>query len=251
LGLDDNSSNLINFDDKAFAVYQDNALLLLCVRQAFRHTGIGQNLLKKVEENIFALHEELVLGHSDSHYLYPGVYDENAVDFFKKRGYNFTWDSFDMILDVQSNTWRNASCYDGDDFDFRCKTDSDNAVLKIFGDEIDGWGDYYISAKKCIVAIEKRTREVAGAIIIDENNPYNLSLENTGGFGCVGVRERFRKNGFGMRLCKEALKILSDMKIKKCFIGFTDLVSWYEKLGAKPIAKYAMGCCKLDKNIYL
>ncbi|MDR0986293.1 MAG: GNAT family N-acetyltransferase [Ruminococcus sp.] len=241
LGLDNNASKITFFEDKAFAVYQNYALLLLCVGKDYRHLGIGTRLLKIVEKEIFREHEKVVLGHSDTHYLYPGVYGENAVSFFKKLGYEYSWNAYDMLLDVDNNVWENAPGYDGGDFEFRYRKDDETRAVKIAGDEIDGWGDAYASANRCLVAVKKKSGEIAGAIIIDEDNLYNLSLPDAGGFGCVGVRERYRKFGLGMRLCKEALKILSEMGIKRCFIGYTDLVSWYAKLGAAPIAKYAMG----------
>jgi GNAT superfamily N-acetyltransferase len=247
LGLDDNSSNLITFEEKAFAIYQKNALLLLCVGKAHRHNGIATKLLKQVEENIQKNYDKIVLGHTDSHYLFPGVPTEEGKEFFIKNGYNFNWDAVDMLIDMNNVLWKEVCAYDGDEFIFRLKGNDDNAALKIYGDEIDGWGDFYVSAEMCLIAVEKSSGEFAGAIIIDEDNLYNLSLRDTGGFGCVGVCEPFRKRGLGMRLCKEALEILSRKKIKKCFIGYTDLVSWYGKLGAKPIFKYAMG----EKKFYL
>jgi ribosomal protein S18 acetylase RimI-like enzyme len=241
LGLDDNASKIIFFEDKAFAVYQKNALLLLCVGKDFRRVGIGKKLIETLEKEIFREHEKVVLGHSDTHYLYPGVMNDDAVSFFKKHGYNFIWNAYDMLLEVDNNVWQNAPGYDGDEFEFRYRKDDEIAAVKIAGDEIDGWGDISASSERCLVAIDKKSGEIAGALVIDEDNPYNSSLPNVGGFGCVGVCERYRKHGLGMRLCKEALKILSEMKIKRCFIGYTDLDSWYGKLGAKTIAIYRMG----------
>ncbi|MDR0974627.1 MAG: GNAT family N-acetyltransferase [Ruminococcus sp.] len=244
LGLDNNPSKILFYEDKGYAIYQKNALLLLCVRQDYRRQGIGKKLLEDVEKEIFSEYDKLILGHSTTHYLYPGVPEipcNSAKEFFTKCGYNFTWDSFDMMLETDNNIWENVSAYDGDDFDFRYRKDDEIAAAKIAGDEISGWGDAYASSDRCLLAIEKSTGEIAGGIVIDEDNPYSLSFPNTGGFGCVGVRERYRKFGLGMKLCKEALKILTELKIKRCFIGYTGLVSWYGKLGAKPCAKYAMG----------
>jgi ribosomal protein S18 acetylase RimI-like enzyme len=241
LGLDDKSSEVIFFEDKAFAVFQKNALLLLCGGKDYRRVGIGEKLLETVEKEIFSAYDKVVLGHSDTHYLYPGVMNNDAVSFFKKHGYKFVWNSYDMLLDVDNGIWENAPAYDGNDFNFRYRKDDEIAAVKIAGDEIDGWGDVYASSERCLVAYEKNSGEIAGAIVIDEDNFYNISLPGVGGFGCVGVCERYRKIGLGMRLCKEALKILSELKVSKCFIGYTDLDSWYGKLGAKSIAKYAMG----------
>jgi GNAT superfamily N-acetyltransferase len=247
-GLDDNSSKVIAFEEKAFAVYQKNALILLCVGKVYRHQGIATKLLKQVEEIIQKNYDKIILGHTDSHYLYPGVPTEEGKAFFIKNGYNFDWEAVDMLVEIDNSIWRNVTAYDGNDFDFRFKTADDNEAIKVCGDNISsGWGDLYVDSDSCLLAIEKSSGELAGAIIVDEDNPYNLSLRETGGFGCVGVCERFRKFGLGMRLCKEALVILSEKKIKKCFIGYTDLVSWYGKLGAKPIIKYAMG----EKKFYL
>jgi hypothetical protein len=49
-----------------------------------------------------------------------------------------------------------------------------------------------------------------------------------------------------MRICVEAIKELTAMNIKQCFIGYLVLAGWYGKLGAKIITRYGMGEKKID-----
>jgi hypothetical protein len=247
LGLNEKGTKILSYKEKAFAVFRENALLMLCERKE-SNKFLKNDLITSVESMIQKRnHRFIVLGHTNSHYLFPGVIGDEEVAFFDWKGYKFDGYCFDMMLEIDNNIWPNAPAYDGDEFDFRYRNDNEKEAVKNKGDEIDdGWGNLYADADRCLLAIEKSTREIAGAIIIDDDNPFNVTYPDAGGFGCVGICKPFRKMGLGMRLCKEAVQILSDMSIKKCFIGYTDLVSWYSKLGAVTITKYAMGKKCLD-----
>jgi hypothetical protein len=187
-------------------------------------------------------HDKIVLGNTPSHYLYPGA-PAASKPFFEKRGYSLTWECYDMMIDLEDDSWQKAPDYEGDDFVFGCFAALHNMDnLKRFGNEInEGWGDIYTGGAKTLIVIERKSGTIAGAVTLDEHCLYDASFPDAGGFGCVGIRKDLRKHGLGMTMCKDAIQKLIARNKKQCFIGYLVLDKWYSKLGAKIIARYAMG----------
>jgi GNAT superfamily N-acetyltransferase len=207
---------------------------------------VGSRLLKAAEKEIFANFSEVVLGNTPSHYLYPGA-PIAAKPFLEKMGYTLGWDCYDMMVDIDGGTWKEVPCYDGGDFVFETARHENSEELRAFGDNInEGWGGIYAASGKVIIAVEKKSGRIVGAITVDDFCPMNASFPEAGGFGCVGISEDFRRHGLGMRICAEALKELAAMGKNRCFIGYLVLTEWYGKLGAKIIARYAMGGKKIN-----
>jgi GNAT superfamily N-acetyltransferase len=246
-GLDDGKTHIINETDKGFALVRDNAIMLLCVKESDRGQGVGSKLLKAAEKEIFAHFSEVVLGNTPSHYLYPGA-PIAAKTFFEKRGYTVDWECYDMMIDMNDGVWRDAPCYDGDEFVFKTASAENAEALRAFGETIyEVWGGIYAASEKVIIAVEKKSGRIVGAITVDDFCPMNASFPEAGGFGCVGISEDFRRHGLGMRICAEAIKELTAMGKNRCFIGYLVLTKWYGKLGAKIIARYAMGGKKINQ----
>jgi GNAT superfamily N-acetyltransferase len=246
LMLDDKKTSVLTEtegnDISGFAVIRKNAIMLLCVDEIYRKSGVGTKILRRAEELIFTKSERIRLGACDT-YLYPGV--PKNTDFFTKRGYNSTGEVVDMMLDVDDYIEKadtlDVPLYNGDEIVFRLRGDSLKEIeaAHICGDDIEeGWGSVYAECDTVIIPVDTQTGGFAGGIVVDDDCLYNLSFPDAGGFGCVGVNDIYRKMGIGMRLCKEAIVMLHERKVKQCFIGYTHLEQWYGKLGAKVIARY-------------
>jgi ribosomal protein S18 acetylase RimI-like enzyme len=82
------------------SVVNENTIYLLCVTPRFRNRGIGTDLLRQSEEHIHERGFDTVILGAGKDYIMPGVpMNNNAHEFFKKRGYVHAWGDcgcFDM-----------------------------------------------------------------------------------------------------------------------------------------------------------
>lgn len=56
-----------------------------------------------------------------------------------------------------------------------------------------------------------------------------------GGPGCVGTLPAYRKQGIGLEMVRRSTLLLKDLGVDLGWIHYTCLVSWYSKLGYKPV----------------
>lgn len=225
-----------------FAVVRGDALLLLCVRPAYRGRGIGSALLRQAED-LLRPHGHVVLGHAPDAYIFPGVpMTTGAHRFFEKRGYKYIWTAYDMTLDLADYTHRpELDCSDPAlTIRMRADTPEDRRRAGACSAQIGGFGDYFARLPDMLLA-EWDEEIIGGTSVHVENCFLTESFPGVNTFGPLGVLEAYRNRGVGMRLCQDALDILKSRGCKSVFIGYTWLEDWYGKLGAKRCNDYWMG----------
>ena len=117
--------------------------------------------------------------------------------------------------------------YDGDE----------NALLRAVGEVEEDWVAYFDGAKHVYCAT--LGGEIASFCLVDEESECLLSdgKSKVGVVGCVGTVPRFRRRGIGLRMVAHASEILRDLHCDLCFIHYTEVAHWYEKLGYKTFLK--------------
>lgn len=228
-----------------FSVVNADGILLLCVDAKYRRCGIGTELLTISEKHISKSFSEICLGTSRNTYLLCGVPIDDGCDFhsfFLRYGYSEEWRSCDMIIDLNKYTRIVELDNNDDDIIIRRRRDDKDDFEKAVrcGEMISGWGEIYGSASDLIVA--DKGGDIIGGVIVDPATClFTKSLLNTGSFGGLGVIEKYRNRGIGMKLCQEALGSLKADGLSKCYIGYTYLDWWYSKLGAIKYVNYWIG----------
>lgn len=221
-----------------------NAILLLHVASNMRRKGIGDKLFKSALLNV----KENWNAGSGTGYWWQGVPVGCGDEFLEKRGFEWTWTSIDLLLDLK--TWNivdtAAKKYS---ISKLYKNDADE-LMNMLKDEIDisGWVPFY---KKMIddqyydkIFIAQADTEIVGcAMLLDEKDiRWSRNFPGkTGGIGCLGVINRYRKNGIGTALAIEVTNELKNLGYDYSYIGYTYLEDWYGKLGYRTVYRFKMG----------
>ncbi len=84
---------------------------------------------------------------------------------------------------------------------------------------------------------------IRGALLIEcpTDGPSvwsELLGEDAGAIGAVGVAQDVREQGVGTALVAKACEVLRDAGVGNCHIGWTDLLSFYGRLGFRPWREY-------------
>ena len=229
---------LLNDKIIGYSIINKNTILLLCVDENYRNKGIGSILLSNSEKSIKDKKYQLVNIGSGDCYLIPGVPEDtksNYFDWFEKRGYAKTWISFDMLVDLTENEYELSN-----KFTIRPATNDDLPAILALAEQFEGWKAIYEKEDIQNIALAFMKKELVGIIIIENDAClYPESIKNCGNFGCLGVKEQYRKHGIGTALLKYALNKLK-AKNNFCHIGYTYLDWWYARVGAKKYINYAM-----------
>lgn len=225
-----------------FSVFNKNSILLMCVDENFRCMGIGNKLLKQTEAAIKAKgYHDIILGQGDS-YLFQGVpyTDEKDYSFFQNHGYTATRISADLIMDLKDFSLEACAVSQSPkDIIFRYAEKSDHEALLFAVNEVaPDWCRYFENTENSVLLATENNEPIGFCIVEKNGTPYS---KNTGGIGCVGVVPRTRNRGIGLQMVANATADLKNVGCEKAFIGFTDLVDWYGKLGYRIWMRFWMG----------
>lgn len=224
-----------------FSIVNKNAIMLLCVDEKYKGSGIGSQLLQASETEIKKNYDKVNLGCGET-YLIPGVpvdTKSNYSEWFLTRGYKQTWTSFDMLIDLKTQNYvlENSLTIR------KANAEDLNTIIKVAE---EAYGDSEVYKKQNInnVYVAIKDNEIIGLVIIEPNKClYPLSIKNCGIFGCICIKKEYRKHGYGMELLKYALIELQKQN-DYCHIGYTYLDWWYKKVGATKYIEYTM--CEKD-----
>lgn len=229
-GMIRNGGNkVITLEDAGFAVIDQNAILMLCVKPEYQHRGYGKQLLEICEQQIKG---DITLGLGDS-YVFQGVPvdDRHNENFFKKYGYTASWESVDMKMELKDFELDRLNIHAAPEnvtFGY-AKPGEEAALLKAVESIDEDWTQYFKGAEGVFCAYEDG--KLAGCCLVDEGS----------GVGCVGVVPEARKKGIGLMMVAMATEELKKQGVKVGRIGYTGLESWYAKLGYEAYIRFWMG----------
>lgn len=218
----------------------------LLVKQSARNRGIGVTLMvhaeKVLKKNGIT---EIRIGRDPWHY-FPGVPKEDVqtIEWFEKRGYVCESIETDLVKDVYSSVPYTLT---NSDEHYRVLTQQDIPVLLEFLERAFPGRWHYEAIHYAL--IQGTGREFVGFFIDDElkgfcriNDPKSPVIAQNvywsplfegalGGIGPLGIDRSIRGHHYGLDLVKAAANELMKREVDAIVIDWTQLVSFYEKLG--------------------
>ncbi|RKJ40351.1 GNAT family N-acetyltransferase [Acutalibacter sp. 1XD8-33] len=83
-----------------YALAHGSSMAMLCVEESHRRQGMGNWLMAQAEAAACRQSEPRMSLGQGAHYLFQGVPEGPAVDFFRERGYRAQWSSVNMSLSL-------------------------------------------------------------------------------------------------------------------------------------------------------
>lgn len=218
----------------------------LLVKESARNRGIGTQLLRHVEEAFHAAKiTNIHLGRDPWHY-FPGIplEDKRTIEWFEKQGYSkvsIETDLTKVVKDQPLYTLTNSSEY------FRVLTNADLPKLLQFLEQSFP-GRWHYEAIHYIIH-NGTGRDFMGFFLDNElqgfcrindsqspvigQNVYwsELFEGELGGIGPLGINRSIRGKHYGLDLVKAAANELISRNMSHIVIDWTQLNSFYEKLG--------------------
>ncbi|MCM3636735.1 GNAT family N-acetyltransferase [Sporosarcina luteola] len=218
----------------------------MLVEKSFRNEGIGSELLKKGEQALInAGVDEIRLGRDPRHY-FPGIplEDKATISWFEKRGYVTGEVETDLIKDVSGGELyklMNPSEH------YRLLTKKDIPLLLHFLERVFPGRWHYEAVHYEMIG--GTGREFMGFFVDGElkgfcrlNDPQSPVIAQNvywsalcdgemGGIGPLGIDRKIRGNHFGIDLVKAAANELISRGVTDIVIDWTQLITFYEKLG--------------------
>jgi len=238
------------------------SIFLLLVESTEQKKGIGKQLLEIVVDelklkNIY----DIQLGAGAGSYFWPGVPENlpGAISFFQSCGWNFSETSVDLVADLEKFVIPKGIKHNKEILITHPKENDISKLLKFEKENFPNWYIYFqfsIDKKdyENILIAQDQSGNIIGSALI--HGPYKSKcksefkwktlLGNTmGGFGVIGVHEKFRRQGIGMSIAIKASLLLKSRGVLNSYLGWTWLVDWYGKLGYEIWRSYKMSWKKL------
>jgi len=260
----DDNNNLI-----AISIINKNTILFFYVDKRHRHNGVGTKLLTETEEFIKSNgYKNVVIG-AGFNYIMPGVptskkyyesvneslakeVDDNASNFFEKRGYIHSWDCncFDMkmklidfnhfdysINDTINNVkYRWANILDMEEI-MDCADDAcqyqDTKFSKYYKNV-----ELYQNTNNQRVLVAEKHNKIVGCIIVS----IETEAKDLGNVGCTCVRFSETHQKIGTNMVILGTRHLHDINLKNASLGYTysGLDKMYGNAGYKISCYYMM-----------
>lgn len=111
----------------------------------------------------------------------------------------------------------------------------DLAPLRAAVAEVEkAWVDYFTADNRVFCAFDG-DRIIAFCIVDEMGTVQGLRI---GGPGCVGTLPAYRKQGIGLEMVRRATLLMKELGVDLGWIHYTCLVSWYSKLGYRPVLRW-------------
>jgi predicted N-acetyltransferase YhbS len=191
-------------------------------------------------------------------YFWPGVPSNcpGALDFFKSCGWSFPESCFDLTRDLADyqtppGVMERIAPHN---IDIRpCAAEEVSAILDFEWRMFPYWAIYYQHTTEegrhddILVAWDDKTP--VGAVLMNKADVagmhpdalwHRILGDDLGTIGAVGVDDARRGQGIGLALVGAAAERLRARGVRQCLIGWTDLLSFYGRLGYTVWREYAM-----------
>lgn len=219
----------------------------LLVKQKYRNHGVGSKLLNCAEQSLIASGAERIILGKDLRHYFPGIPSscEKAETWFCKKGYQYDGTEYDLLTE---GTIEQLPVVDECIFDLLCENEK-NDLLGFLHRCFPGRWEYEIinyfksgGNGREIVVLKKKDKIIGFCRINDSKSPEiaqnvywaPLFADELGGIGPLGIDPAERKKGYGLSIVQAAISILSLRGIKHFVIDWTKLITFYQKVGARP-----------------
>jgi len=220
-----------------------NAIWLLYVLPHLRRKGIGSALLNRALSMINGVWN----AGKGSGYWWQGVPIGLGDDFLGKHGFEWSWTSIDMSMDL--NTWSVHSPVANQCIS-KINKDETIQLINMLEDEKElcKWVLLYKTlledARNEKIFVAREGIKIVGcAMLLDEKDiRWSMNFSGrTGGIGCLGVRKHYQKNGIGAALVITLTNELKYLGFDYSYIGYTWLEAWYGRFGYNTTYRFKMG----------
>jgi acetyltransferase, GNAT family len=239
---------------------------LFFVAPKYRCQGIGSKLLEFAENELRKCGKTSIFLGKDYLNFFPGlpVDLKNSEDWFKKRGYERPYDTFDLIKQIKGLNCKKLPLKN-QDIQFRIANIEDKEKLLSFMKK--NWPGRWL--KETIDYFENGGTGSEYVIGVDNNNvcafakigypntdinliSYSLTWRNRfdalGGIGPLGVDSSYRHRNLGYDIVAFANNILVDANATDIIIDWTGLLDFYRHMGFEVFKSYYY-MSKNDKKI--
>jgi len=244
----ENNGNIIGYINCQL-VDKKGQITLIMVSKDQQRKGIGTQLLDEAKKYLIKNGTETIsVGSGVGSYFWPGIPKNliSATNFYKKNGLVKSETNLDMVGNLQNYiTLANVTAnITGATLEIdTLKVDDKKDLIEFEKLNFPNWVKYFEDTQNNNVLISRLESKIVGSVILLESKGFIWSklLDESGGFGALGVSEEQRGKGIGLALAARATEILKERGNKNSFLGWTYLDKWYGKLGYSVWREYEYG----------
>ncbi len=258
------NDNLVGFiiskiwDDKFnIPTYNDSGWIsLFLVDSKYRSQGIGSILLELVEKELKKRGKTSVFLGKDYLNFFPGlpVDLKNSENWFKSRGYERPYDTFDLIKPIKGLNCNKLPLKNNRiKYRVACLDDKNNLLEFIKNNWPGRWLkeaiDYFENGgngREYVIGLDENKICAFAKIGFSNTNielaSYSLTwrnrFEHLGGIGPLGVDASYRKMNIGYDIVAFANNVLLDIGVSDIIIDWTGLLDFYRHMGFEVFKSY-------------
>lgn len=213
-----------------FAIVEDFAIRMICVKPDRQKTGIGTKLLADVEKDLLQKGYPKVITGGVSSRLFIGA-DSNSWGFFQKNGYQSVGNCDEMFLRLKDFHINNFTFHGHDIAEYGWFEGDLSEIQNAVASVDEGWVQYFTNPKHIFTA--RVNGEIASFCLVDTNcqNYLTDAFGKVGMPGCVGSVPKFRNKGIAIEMIAKVTEYLKEQDMDISFIFFTGVAKWYEQVG--------------------
>lgn len=231
-----------------YALAHGSSMAMLCVEESHRRQGMGNWLMAQAEAAACRQSEPRMSLGQGAHYLFQGVPEGPAVDFFRERGYRAQWSSVNMSLSLGGFSLEKLDIPPGPEgLSYRFAEAGDReALLAAVKEAKSTWTSIFETCQDPVL-LAVLEGEIAGFLILDPEGGHFSAppRQRVGSIGCVGVVPDRREQGVGLRMVAHGTDWLKSQGSTQAELRYTWLESWYGRLGFSTTCRQWMA----EKNL--
>jgi GNAT superfamily N-acetyltransferase len=249
-------------DDFKISAYLDQSWVsLIFVKKAFRHQGIGKELITRVSNEFKSLGKTTMNLGRDYHPFFPGLPTDlkSSRISLEKLGFNFSSDTFDVIKNKNYGLLPLKS----KGYIYRFGKPTDRAGLLDFLNrnwpgrwtkeamdyfEQGGTGREYLLCLdgNQVIGFAKVNFPDTPVKLISYNKTWSARFSALAGIGPLGVDKDYRGKEIGYDLVAKATNELNNPEVSDIIIDWTGLLDFYRLMGYEVWKSYYYA----DKKIF-
>lgn len=229
---------------------------LMLVDPKYRNKGIGTKLLGLAETEFKKNGKTLINLGKDYLNFFPGlpVDLKNSVDWFVKRGFSRSYDTFDLIKNIKGHSLNKLSLKNKN-IEYRIASIKDKYELLAFikknwpgrwlKESIDyfengGSGEEYVIGldNQKICAFAKIGYPNTNINLISYSLTWRNRFDALGGIGPLGVDSAYRHQNLGYDIVSFANNVLLDNNVSNIIIDWTGLLDFYRHMEFEVFKSY-------------